>query len=162
MKICFTADQREGLESILSYHFGHCPYYIIVEVEGDRVKDVKSMPNPLVGEHNPGELPAFMREQGVDTIITGGMGPRAQQYFEDYGIRAVTGAYGRVRDVLEEFLHRRISVEESRLAGPGEVAVRETGESDEVERLKKENVDLRRQLADLKSRLTKIEEKLEK
>ena len=162
MKICFTADQQDGLESVLSYHFGHCPYYIIVEVEEDRVKDVKSMPNPFVGYHNPGELPAFMREHGIDTIITGGMGPRAQRYFEDYGIKAVTGAYGRVRDVLEEFLHRRISVEEPKPVESKEVVIEKTDESDEVERLKKENVDLRRQLADLKSRLMKLEERLEK
>lgn len=32
MKICFTADEPRGLESVLSYHFGHCPYYVIVDL----------------------------------------------------------------------------------------------------------------------------------
>lgn len=157
MKICFTADEANGLESVMSYHFGHCPYYVIVDIEGNEVKNVSNIPNPMADEHNPGDLPSFMKEKGIDVIITGGMGPKAQQYFADYGIKPITGAYGKVRDVLEEYLNSKIVVHE-------EIASEEHSksgdENEEIERLKKENVDLRRQIADLKSRISEIERKL--
>ncbi len=159
MRICFTSDEQKGLESVLSYHFGHCPYYVIVDVDGNEVKKVESMPNAMAQEHDPGELPSYMKSLGIDVIITGGMGPRAQQYFEDYGIKTVTGAYGKVKDVLEEFLQSKIVVRE-------EIEIKEEGskstggENEEIERLKKENVDLRRQIADLKERLNEIEKKI--
>lgn len=158
MKICFTSDEQNGLESVLSYHFGHCPYYVMVDMEENEVKSVESIPNTMAEGHNPGDLPSYMKAQGVDVIITGGMGPKAQQYFEDYGIKAVTGAYGKVKDVLEEFLQSKITVKEESTEAT-KVEEHRDGES-EIDRIKKENVDLRRQIADLKSRLAKIEEKM--
>ena len=157
MKICFTADEQNGLESVLSYHFGHCPYYVIVDVGGNKVKNVQTTANLLADEHNPGDLPAFMKEQGIDIIITGGMGPRAQQYFTDFDIKPVTGAYGKVKDVLGEYLHSKVSYGATEVTEPHE---HKKEENEEVERLKKETTALREQLADLKSALKTIEEKL--
>lgn len=159
MKICFTSDEQNGLESVLSYHFGHCPYYVIVDVDGNEVKNVDSIPNPLEGEHNPGELPSFMKERDIDVIITGGMGPRAQQYFADYGIKAVTGAYGKVKDVLEEYLQSKITFREEKIEVEEQHGSKESDGGD-IDKLKKENIDLRRQVADLKSRLTALEKKI--
>ena len=159
MKICFTSDEQNGLESILSYHFGHCPYYVMVDMEKNEVKSVESVSNNMAEGHNPGDLPSYMKEQGVDVIITGGMGPKAQQYFEDYGIKAVTGAYGKVKEVLEEFLQSKIVLSEDN-AKVEERHDEKTGEENEMDRLEKENIDLRRQIADLKSRITKLEKKI--
>ncbi|WP_456399521.1 NifB/NifX family molybdenum-iron cluster-binding protein [Mesoaciditoga sp.] len=161
MKICFTSDEPKGLESVMSYHFGHCPYYVMVDVEGNKVTKVESISNPFAAEHNAGDLPTYMKEKGVDVIITGGMGPKAQQYFIDYGIKPVTGAYGRVKDVLEEFLNAKIEVREENAIPIENNHKNGDKENEEVERLKKENADLRRQIADLKSRLSRIEEKLD-
>ena len=161
MRICFTSDQANGLDSVMSYHFGHCPYFVLVDVEGNKVVNVESIPNPFADEHNAGDLPSFMHSKGVNVIITGGMGPKAQQYFADYGITPVIGAYGKVRDVLEEYLKSRVEVTK-----PVERPVSEqhsesqSKEEEEVERLKKEVTALREQIADLKSLLKALEEKL--
>lgn len=158
MRICFTADQSNGLDSVLSYHFGHCPYFVIVDVdEMGTVKNVESIPNPLMGEHAPGELPAFMKSKGVNIIITGGMGPKARQYFASYGIQTIVGAYGRVRDVLEEYLQKKINYIPSTTE---ETHPEEQAENDEVARLKKEVAFLREEIADLKTILKKLEERL--
>ncbi len=108
MRICFTSDQKNGLDSILSYHFGHCPYFVLVDVdEKGNISNVESIPNPLADEHNPGELPSFMKSKQVSVVITGGLGPKAQQYFSDLGIKSIVGARGKVREVLEEYLHKK-------------------------------------------------------
>ncbi len=161
MRICFTSDQANGLDSVMSYHFGHCPYFVLVDVEGNRVVNVESIPNPFADEHNAGDLPSFMHSKGVNVIITGGMGPKAQQYFADYGITPVIGAYGKIRDVLEEYLKSKVEVVKpvERHVSP-QHSEPKSKEEEEVERLKKEVTALREQIADLKSLLKSLEEKL--
>ena len=161
MRICFTSDQANGLDSVMSYHFGHCPYFVLVDVEGSQVVNVESIPNPFADEHNAGDLPSFMHDKGVNVIITGGMGPKAQQYFADYGITPVIGAYGKVKDVLEEYLKSKVEVTKPvERPVPPEHSEPKSKEEQEVERLKKEVTALRKQIADLKSLLKSLEEKL--
>jgi hypothetical protein len=100
-----------------------------------------------------------MKEKGVNVIITGGMGPRAQAFFEDYGITPVIGAYGRVKDVLKEYLHGEVrfaAVEEEHTHHEHNFES-ETGDlAEEVERMKKDIAALRKEIADLKSLLIEI------
>jgi predicted Fe-Mo cluster-binding NifX family protein len=154
MRICFTADEANGLESIVSYHFGHCPYYVIVDTDGNVVKNVESIPNPMAEEHNEGDLPSYMKEQSIDVIVTGGMGPKAQEFFQSYGIEVFTGAYGKVKDVLEEYLHGKVKYEQTEKEC-GEHH-HEEGENNDLRMLKEEVADLRRQIADLKSMIKEI------
>jgi predicted Fe-Mo cluster-binding NifX family protein len=42
--------------------------------------------------HEPGVLPRWLHDLGVQVIIAGGMGSRAQQLFEENGIKVITGA----------------------------------------------------------------------
>ncbi len=162
MRICFTSDEAKDLESVMSYHFGHCPYFVIVDVTNDgNVTNVESIENPLADEHNAGDLPAFMKSKNVDVIITGGMGPKAQQYFADYGIKPVIGAYGRVKDVLEEFLQKKVTYTPYRNEEAKTVHMEHhANENEEIDRLKKEVIALREEIADLKSILKRLEEKL--
>jgi len=144
----------------LSYHFGYCPYFVIVDVdEKGNVTTVESITNPLTEKHNPGELPSFIKSKNVNVVITGGMGPKAQQYFASYGIKPVVGAYGRVKDVLEEYLQKKIQYVPPSTGGTFPEKESEP-ENDEVERLKKEVTFLRKEIADLKSLIKKLEEKL--
>ena len=39
------------------------------------------------------------------------MGIKARAYFKDLGITVVTGAYGRVKDVVEAFIHQVLEVD---------------------------------------------------
>ncbi len=101
MRIAITSESTAGLESPVSYHFGRCPYYTIVEVEDGKVTKAKSVPNAGADGHSPGELPALIKQYGVNVLLTGGMGRRAVDFFTQYGIEVVTGAQGTVRNTLE-------------------------------------------------------------
>ncbi len=165
MKICFTSDEQNGLESIMSYHFGHCPYFVIVDIDRKTVLNVESILNPLADEHNVGDLPAFMKERGIDVIITGGMGPKAREFFESYGIKTVIGAYGKVKDVLEEYLQGKISYNPKEEGCCSEEEGSETEALDvnkEIDMMKKDIIALRKDIADLKSLLSKIEKEIGK
>lgn len=73
----------------LCAHFGHCESFLIVETENGQIKH-KEMKTPP--PHEPGVLPNWISEQGVDVVITGGMGRRALSLFQEKGIEVITGA----------------------------------------------------------------------
>jgi predicted Fe-Mo cluster-binding NifX family protein len=104
MRIAISAENQAGLEAPVSPHFGRCPYYTIVDLEGEDVPRVACVTNPHYPQHQPGAIPAFIHEQGVNVMITGGMGYRAMELFEGYGIEAVTGAAGTVGQALQHYL----------------------------------------------------------
>ena len=84
----------------VSAHFGRCPLYTIAEVENGQIIRLEEIPNP---GHEPGFLPGFLAQKGVDVIIAGGMGPRAQALFSQKSIQAITGVQGEVKSVLAQF-----------------------------------------------------------
>jgi predicted Fe-Mo cluster-binding NifX family protein len=104
MRIAVSAGEGIGLESPVSPHFGRCPFFALVDVEGREVGAVRTVPNPYYDQHQPGQVPGFIHSQGADVMLSGGMGGRALSFFRQYGIQAVTGASGIVRDAVEQFL----------------------------------------------------------
>ena len=104
-KIAIASEDHMGLNSKVSAHFGRCPYYTLVEVENGEIRKVSNVENPYYVSHGqPGDAPNFIKQQGADVIIAGGMGPRAIQFFNELGIEAVTGAIGRVADAVNSYI----------------------------------------------------------
>ena len=74
----------------VSMHFGHCGEFALYDVnDADKTIRGKTLHTPPA--HEPGVLPRWLHELGADVIITGGMGPRAQQLFAQSGINVVLG-----------------------------------------------------------------------
>jgi len=73
----------------LCAHFGHCEQFALIETENRAIKG-KTMQTPP--PHEPGVLPKWLHDRGANVIITGGMGDRAQQLFDENGIMVITGA----------------------------------------------------------------------
>ncbi len=72
----------------LCAHFGHCESFALVEVENDIIVKESYLDPPV---HQPGTYPVFLAEQGVSTIIAGGMGVMAQNLFKDNNIEVYMG-----------------------------------------------------------------------
>jgi predicted Fe-Mo cluster-binding NifX family protein len=75
----------------LSQHFGHCEQFAIIDIDSDN-KNVKSQQLAEPPAHEPGALPRWLHSMGVNVIIAGGMGQRAQQLFNQNQIEVVVGA----------------------------------------------------------------------
>jgi len=108
-RIALACEDNQELKGQLSQHFGRCPYYLLVDVEGGEIKKTASVSNPYFANHIPGKVPMFINEQGVNVMIAGGMGPRAIDIFSSFGIEVVTGAMGNVGNVLHAYLRGEIS-----------------------------------------------------
>lgn len=112
-RIAFATEDSSGLDAKISAHFGRCPFYTFVEVENGKVVEVLSVPNPAIQEHQPGQIPQFIAEQGCDIIVSGGMGPRAQQWFLSLGVKLYVGVRGKIKDVLALILEGKLKPLES-------------------------------------------------
>jgi len=104
MRIAVSAETNQGLESQVAHHFGRCPFFALVEVEEDLIKSVQMVENPFYAAHQPGQVPGFIKEQNADVMLSGGMGGRAIQFFEGFGIKTATGADGTVQEAVECYL----------------------------------------------------------
>ncbi len=100
---------------MVATHFGRCPEFTFVEIEGNKVKSKDVVENP---GHKPGYIPQFMSENNVDCIITGGIGRKAINIFDDLGIKVISGVNGEVENVIEQFLEGDIDSGEN-LCEPG-------------------------------------------
>jgi predicted Fe-Mo cluster-binding NifX family protein len=109
MRIAVSVETNNELDSQVAHHFGRCPYFALVDVEGTEVKAVNLVINPFYNGHQPGQVPGFIHEQKADVMLSGGMGGRAIQFFEQYGIKTATGAEGTVRTALESYLGGELS-----------------------------------------------------
>jgi len=84
-------------------HFGHCEKFAIIETEDNKIIK-EDMVSPPV--HQPGVYPAFLAQQGVHTIISGGMGMKAQELFAQNNIEVCIGiASGTPAELVEKYLN---------------------------------------------------------
>jgi predicted Fe-Mo cluster-binding NifX family protein len=150
MRIAVSADNKDGLDSVVSPHFGRCPYFVLVDLEGQQFKEIREVDNPYFGNHQPGQVPALIHSLGANVMLTGGMGGRAIMFFQQYGIEGVTGAYGTVRQSVERYLGGQLTgavpCAESVEHGHGDLPAEGEYEKDELGRLREETELLRRQL----------------
>ena len=72
-------------------HFGHCEQFAMFDID-ENAKSVAKMELHTPPPHEPGVLPRWLSEMGATTIIAGGMGMRAQQLFQQNGIKVIIGA----------------------------------------------------------------------
>lgn len=85
----------------ISPHFGHCDKFMIVDAQdGEEINRVE-LQNP---GHQPGLLPRLLSQEGVECIIAGGIGNRAQALFSDFGIKVIPGIQGEADVVVDAFL----------------------------------------------------------
>lgn len=79
------------VEGHLSAHFGHCEEFAIFDVDLEK-KEIVGRETAPAPPHEPGLLPRWLGEMGVNVVIAGGMGSRAQQLFAERGISVSVGA----------------------------------------------------------------------
>jgi predicted Fe-Mo cluster-binding NifX family protein len=105
MRIAISSENNQVAD-----HFGRCSQYTIVDIENSEVKEKKVVDNP---GHAPGTIPEFLKEKGCDIIIAGGMGRRAQGYFQQFGIDYIIGVHGNIEDVIRNYLNDTLEAGES-------------------------------------------------
>jgi predicted Fe-Mo cluster-binding NifX family protein len=104
MKIAVPSDKDK-----FAQHFGRCPEYTIIEASDINIlkKEVIATPG-----HAPDYLPRFLKDLNVDVVLASGMGRKAKDLFDSYGIDVVTGAKGPVDNGVELYLKGMLKTED--------------------------------------------------
>ncbi len=89
----------------VTQHFGHCEGFQVYETESDKIVAQNFLPSP---GHRPGFLPVFLHEQGVNVVVSGGMGGGAVDIFNEKGVEVVLGASGDSTKAVEDYLQGKL------------------------------------------------------
>jgi predicted Fe-Mo cluster-binding NifX family protein len=106
MKIAVSAIGNT-LESMVDPRFGRCAYFIIVDVEGNEIKNFEAVQNQGVTAMGGAGIQAaqLVANKGTEVVISGNMGPNAFGVLSQTGIKIVTGIGGiTVKEVVERYL----------------------------------------------------------
>ncbi|MPM77536.1 hypothetical protein SDC9_124542 [bioreactor metagenome] len=97
MKICVPTRDNSGIEGLVEQHFGKAPTYTIVNTETEEVQVIPNNSNHMGGIDLP---PEYLHKNGVETMLCAGIGHKALNMFESYGIQVFVGAKVTVRETL--------------------------------------------------------------
>ncbi len=112
MRIAIPSADPNGLDGYIADHFGRAEYYTFIDLEDKEIKDVKVVKTPFV-EHGPGDIPKFVQQNGGNLVIARGMGHRAIEFFQQLGIDVITGAQGKIKDVMDLFIKELLKNDDS-------------------------------------------------
>jgi predicted Fe-Mo cluster-binding NifX family protein len=101
VKMCVTAASK-GLDASVDSRFGRCRYFVILDSD---TMELEIVENASVAASSGAGIQAAQTivNKGVEVVITGNVGPNAFQVLSSAGVKVVTGADGRVRDVVEKY-----------------------------------------------------------
>ena len=87
--------------NMITNHFGHCDYFVVYDIDNNEIKGSSLVKNP---PHQKGLLPQFLKEQGVDVVIAGGIGKMAVDLLNQLGIECFLGVEGETSEVIQKYL----------------------------------------------------------
>jgi predicted Fe-Mo cluster-binding NifX family protein len=110
MKVAISSDSGQ-----VSAHFGRCPEFTILDIDNGKILNKKVISNP---GHHPGFLPGYFEQMGIEAVIAGGGGTRAQMLFAEKNIQFFLGITGKIEEVIDKLCKGELEGGES-LCRPG-------------------------------------------
>lgn len=100
MKIAITSTGKDA-NSLVDPRFGRCTYFAIIDTD---TMEFKFVENPAL--RSPGgagvNAAQFLVDEGVEILVSGNVGPNAEQALRAGGIKIVTGVSGTLKEVVEK------------------------------------------------------------
>lgn len=97
MILIIAIDENKGINSSISEHFGHCPFFVIYDVDSRKLQIIKNE----IDHSNVNMTPVDQIMKFKPNIIfSKGMGKRAIDLFNKKGVGVRTGNYKTVLEVI--------------------------------------------------------------
>ncbi|MBE0523435.1 MAG: NifB/NifX family molybdenum-iron cluster-binding protein [Methanosarcinales archaeon] len=97
MKVCIPTMEKGGLNDMVAQHFGRAPSYTVVDIETNAVEVIPNKSEHMGGIGVP---PEYIAPTGTHIMLCSGLGKKAVNMFEQYGIDVFVGASGTVQDAV--------------------------------------------------------------
>lgn len=110
-RLAIAVEENSGAGEKVAEHFGRCSKIIIFELGDDKnVIKKETYFNPLNGHHGGVcQLPGYVNQYDVNTIIAGGMGAKAIANFHSFNIDVITAPGMDCEDALNNFREDKLS-----------------------------------------------------
>jgi predicted Fe-Mo cluster-binding NifX family protein len=99
--IAVACESADGLAGNVSGHFGHTPYFVVVELADGRIVSSRLVTSP--GHGQGCSMPGFVESLGVRAVIVGGIGAGAVNGLRARGIEVAPGATGNATMAVRAF-----------------------------------------------------------
>lgn len=101
MKLAVSAT-GDNLDVELDPRFGRCQFFVFVDPDS---MEFEAMPNDSASAMGGAGIQAAQNvvNHDAEVVLTGNIGPNAFQTLSAAGIRVITGASGKIKNVIEDF-----------------------------------------------------------
>jgi len=108
MKIAFAVETGEDLNAIVSSRFGRAAKFIVVEIEDEKVVNIKAVENPGSKVASGAAIKAIQSliNEKVDIVVAGAFGPNALSALEGAHIKHVTISGKPIKEALKEVIEK--------------------------------------------------------
>jgi predicted Fe-Mo cluster-binding NifX family protein len=108
MKIAVSSMGKD-IEDKISDVFGRCPYFIIAEIEGKKIKGIEAVKNESIDQMGGAGISTarLVADKNVNAVITGNVGPRALDVLRQFNIE-IYSYDGTVKTALQTFVDGKI------------------------------------------------------
>lgn len=96
MRVAIPLEQGQ-----VAHHLGHCPTYLIADLNNGAVTAATEVRNPRHGPGGP--PPVFLARLGVNQVVGWGAPPHVLDILARLNVKVTLGARGEARQVLEHF-----------------------------------------------------------
>lgn len=90
-------------------HFGHCEFYNVYTVDSKlEITNITTLKSPQ-GCGCKSNIAQVLSNEGVDTMLAGGIGAGAINVLMSWGINVVRGCSGDAKQVVTDYIHGKVS-----------------------------------------------------
>ena len=110
-RLAIAIESENDSNMKVAEHFAQSAKFIVYEIDENRqILKTETYFNPIKG-HNGGtcQLPGYVNQFSVNTIIAGGMGQKAISNFQAFGINVITAPGMNCDDALKQYLEGKLS-----------------------------------------------------
>jgi len=104
-KIVIPTDNKKGLNDLVAEHFGRCNTYTFLDENGNILEIVNNTSEHMGGSGLPPEL---MKKHGANVLLCGGLGPRALELCNEFGIEVYVSQAVKVNEIFSLWKNKKI------------------------------------------------------
>jgi predicted Fe-Mo cluster-binding NifX family protein len=83
---------------MVAAHFGRCEAYTLADIKDGKVAKNETIAKP---GHEPGFMPGYLAERGLQCIVAGGMGSRTKMLFDQHRIQPIVDVSATISQTIE-------------------------------------------------------------
>jgi len=108
MKIAVSSTGQKLTDNV-SDVFARCPYFVIAEIENNKIQKTEIIKNKIAGQLGQAGISVaqLMAEKDIKVVIAKNVGPRALDVLNQFKIEIYYGE-GRIEEALREFVDGKL------------------------------------------------------